>query len=157
MATEKEPELRFYDSEEYAEIPAGDWDQEGTTCILVDAEGRVLLHLRDDIATIRYPNHWTLPGGVVEPGETPERTIRRELEEEIGRAPDEVREVGRIVDAYRNLIHVYAAPFPVPLGQLTLGEGQALGYYGASQLAEMTVTPHALVVLRRFLGSRNAC
>lgn len=156
MATEKEPALRFYAPEEYAGIPAGAWDQEGTACVLTDAEGRVLLQLRDDIATIRYPNHWSLPGGVVEPGETPERTIRRELEEEIGRAPDELREVGRIVDAYRNLIHIYAAPFPVPLAQLALGEGQALGYYAASQLGEINLTPDALVILRWFLGRRSA-
>ncbi|MGI9389426.1 MAG: NUDIX domain-containing protein [Boseongicola sp.] len=40
--------------------------------------------LRDDIASIPYPDHWDLPGGGREGQETPEETVLRETEEEIG-------------------------------------------------------------------------
>ncbi|MDT7789287.1 MAG: 8-oxo-dGTP diphosphatase, partial [Pseudonocardiales bacterium] len=31
-----------------------------------------------------YKNHWDIPGGYLEPGETPSEACRREIEEELG-------------------------------------------------------------------------
>src|SRR5690554_6121717 len=55
------------------------------SAMLYNARGQVLLQLRDDKPGIPYPNHWTLFGGQVEKGETPDQAIRRELQEELGR------------------------------------------------------------------------
>lgn len=49
---------------------------------LVDADGRVLLAQRPPGKTLA--GLWEFPGGKVEPGETPEETLIRELREEIG-------------------------------------------------------------------------
>ena len=49
---------------------------------LVDADGRVLLAQRPEGKPLA--GLWEFPGGKVEPGETPEETIVRELREEIG-------------------------------------------------------------------------
>jgi 8-oxo-dGTP diphosphatase len=51
-------------------------------CALVDTEGRVLLAQRPPGKSLA--GLWEFPGGKVEPGETPEETLVRELEEEIG-------------------------------------------------------------------------
>jgi 8-oxo-dGTP diphosphatase len=51
-------------------------------CALVDADGRVLLAQRP--AHKQLGGLWEFPGGKVEPGETPEETVVRELNEEIG-------------------------------------------------------------------------
>ena len=51
-------------------------------CALVDADGRVLLTQRPEGKALA--GLWEFPGGKVEPGETPEETLIRELEEEIG-------------------------------------------------------------------------
>jgi 8-oxo-dGTP pyrophosphatase MutT (NUDIX family) len=56
--------------------------------ILENAEGEVLLLLRDNKSTPVFPNHWTLIGGKVENGETPETAARRQLEEETGLKTD---------------------------------------------------------------------
>jgi mutator protein MutT len=47
--------------------------------VAVDGEGRVLLVRRGHAPSV---GEWTLPGGRVEPGETPEAAIVRELREE---------------------------------------------------------------------------
>jgi 8-oxo-dGTP pyrophosphatase MutT (NUDIX family) len=51
--------------------------------ILVGSDERYLMQLRDQKAGIFFPGHWGLFGGAVDPGESPERTLRRELEEEL--------------------------------------------------------------------------
>jgi len=50
-------------------------------CALVDADGRVLLAQRPQGKPMA--GLWEFPGGKVEPGETPERSLIRELKEEL--------------------------------------------------------------------------
>ena len=48
--------------------------------VLRDPEGRVLL------CELSYKKEWDLPGGVVDPGESPATCVEREIREELGRA-----------------------------------------------------------------------
>ena len=50
-------------------------------CALVDADGRVLLAQRPQGKSMA--GLWEFPGGKVEPGGTPERSLIRELKEEL--------------------------------------------------------------------------
>lgn len=47
-------------------------------------DGRILTYLRDDRAGLRWPAHWDLPGGGLEPGESAEQGVLREVFEEFG-------------------------------------------------------------------------
>lgn len=53
-----------------------------SACALVDADGRILIAQRPEGKALA--GLWEFPGGKVEPGETPEETLIRELAEELG-------------------------------------------------------------------------
>lgn len=89
-------------------------------------QGKFLMQLRDNIPGIIYPGHWAFFGGHIEPDETPEDAVKRELLEEIGYCPPAVSEFGLYSDE-KAIRHVFHAPLTVELDQLVLGEGWDMG------------------------------
>ena len=59
-------------------------DPQTVAIIITNDQNEVLLQLRDNNPNISFANHWTLPGGVVDPGEDHEVAAQRELFEETG-------------------------------------------------------------------------
>ena len=85
-------------------------------------QNKFLLQLRDDIPGIIYPGHWGLFGGHIEPGETPDVAVKRELLEEIGYSPPILSKFNCYSDS-KVVRHVYHAPLTVELNALVLAEG----------------------------------
>jgi 8-oxo-dGTP pyrophosphatase MutT (NUDIX family) len=59
-------------------------DRHIAAAVMVAEDGRYLLQLRDDKPGLHLAGHWALFGGGIEPGESAEAALRRELVEELG-------------------------------------------------------------------------
>jgi len=93
-----------------------------------------LIQLRDDRQTIVAPGRWGLFGGHMEPGETAEQALRRELLEEIGYSPTQVRPWFRSVTGGR-VRHVFRVELGVDPQQLLLREGQDMTLASLAELS----------------------
>ena len=107
--------------------------------VIRDARGRILLARRTegrDLAGL-----WEFPGGKVEPGETPEAALARELHEELGIEAVAGAAVVRVPQRYphkRLLLDVREVGFRgTPKGL----DGQALAWVPARKLADYAMPP----------------
>ena len=109
--------------------------------IIENSEGEILLLLRDNKSTIMFPNHWTLVGGKVEDGETPETAAHRELAEETGLKA--TLEFWTRYDRQHPLFivdqHVYTMKMDVAQDGLVLGEGQALQFFKQDEIKRLKI------------------
>ena len=96
-------------------------------------DGRWLMQLRDEIPSIVAPGCWGLFGGHLDPGETPEQGLLRELQEEISWQPPAL-ELVMVHHIHRRTAHVFRAELSVPLEQLQLLEGQDMALVSAEEL-----------------------
>jgi 8-oxo-dGTP diphosphatase len=98
--------------------------------LLFDPAARLLIYLRDDKADIPFPNHWDFFGGHVEPSESPEQALVREVKEELGVELRQWRFFRRYQclhgDAYPNLKYIYYGRIDRSAVDLSLLEGQRL-------------------------------
>ena len=98
-------------------------------------DNRYLMQLRDDIPGILYPGYWGLFGGHLEPGESPNSGIKRELLEEIGYCPPQLEKFG--CDTDEGIIrHIYHGQLTVGLEELVLQEGMDMGLLSPEQVRD---------------------
>lgn len=90
--------------------------------VILYQDNKFLLQLRDNIPNIISPGCWGLFGGHLEPGETPEIAVQREVKEEITYELTKFKKFG-IYAEEKVVRHVYHAPLLVELNQLVLHEG----------------------------------
>jgi 8-oxo-dGTP pyrophosphatase MutT (NUDIX family) len=123
--------------------------------LIVAADGRLLLQLRDNKREVTGAGKWGFFGGHVEPGERPVEAFLREMDEELGWRPRHLEryttvEIDR--DGWHVTSHAFAAHLDVPLDALTLGEGQAMALFTADALPPET-TPSVRPVIAGFAAS----
>jgi 8-oxo-dGTP diphosphatase len=106
--------------------------------IIENMAGEVLLLLRDDKPDLTFPNFWTLVGGKIQDGETPEMAAQRELEEETGLKANLSfwKRYNRcypyfVVDQY-----IYLAKIDSSAVSLVLGEGQDFQFFKPAEVKD---------------------
>ncbi|KOR36764.1 MULTISPECIES: NUDIX hydrolase [Planktothricoides] len=100
---------------------------------ILHQDSKFLLQLRDNIPTINHPGYWAFFGGHVEPNETPEAAVKRELEEEIGYAPAVISWFDSFVTP-EVVRHIYYGDLTVDMNQLVLNEGWDMGLWTVEEI-----------------------
>lgn len=135
-------------------------ERAGVGVIELDRWGRVLLQLRDaDLPPERWPDTWSLPGGMIEPGEPADAAALREFEEETGALLEELK-LFRVYRAGKELPgligydeHVYYVDADLDEALLEVNEGQAFRYFAPDELDGLAMPGHARAILGEFFAS----
>jgi 8-oxo-dGTP diphosphatase len=128
------------------------------SAILANSRGEVLMQLRDNRSGLLFPGYWTLPGGMVEQGESPDEAIRRELMEEMELSLPLAYWLAYNTRRGRlNLIrvrqHLYTGRLDTPAEEITLHEGQALRYVSAGEMDALPLAFGFLPILRNYFST----
>ena len=102
---------------------------------ILHQDGKFLLQLRDNIPTIVHPGYWAFFGGHIEPGETPEVAVKREILEEIGYEMPTVESFGAF-ETPEVVRHMFYAPLTVEIGDLELHEGWDLDLWTLEEIKQ---------------------
>lgn len=121
--------------------------------LIVLDDGRYLLQRRDQIPGIFYPGHWGLFGGAMEPSETPEAAMARELGEELGLTPSAIEHLtdfsftfGRFGTIVRHFFQI--SVLSSALTNLRLLEGSEMRAFSASEILNLPrVVPYDLFAI----------
>ena len=130
----------------------------GALLIPVDGTGRILLQLRDYGPHTVHPGKWSLFGGQIEEGESPDAAVIREFHEEVGIAvpPASLRPFARTLSTPgRRRIYVFAAVLNITPKDVRLHEGAGFGFIEPQNLPDLDMIPFARAVLDRFV--RETC
>jgi 8-oxo-dGTP diphosphatase len=104
---------------------------------VIERSGQILIAQRKNLG--HHPLKWEFPGGKVEPGETPEAAVIRELDEELGIAARLERELlryeyqypgrGRILLIFYRVVDFDGAPQNLDFQQIRWEQPERLGDY----------------------------
>ena len=132
----------------------------GVGVIEIDRWGRLLLQLRDaDLPPERYPDMWSIPGGILEPGEAPDAGALREFEEETGQLLETLklyRVYRREVDlptSLTDVFHIYYVDADIEEALIEVNEGQAFRYFAPAELGALAMPAHTRHILDEFVVS----
>ena len=99
---------------------------------------KYLFQLRDNDASIPYPNKWSFFGGEVDKDENFEETLERELLEELHWCPNKFFYLAKDTDKMNNCnINYYLVHCELPDHKLILGEGQAMKWFTIQEIMDL--------------------
>lgn len=121
-------------------------------CALIERDDCVLMAQRP--AHKHLGGKWEFPGGKVEPGETPEAALHRELQEELGCTVEILRALAPHTHAYAT-VTVQLIPFVVRLlpasGAPQTHEHAALRWVPVGELASLDLPEADLPIIAGYL------
>ncbi|SDZ93396.1 (deoxy)nucleoside triphosphate pyrophosphohydrolase [Pedobacter hartonius] len=117
------------------------------SCALITGHnGKVLVAQRSSV--MRLPLKWEFPGGKVEPGETPEECLLRELAEELGVVVEIVKAMAPHEHAEIRLIPFVCV---IRLGEIKLAEHAAFRWLGPDEMNTVDWAEADIPVVQQYL------
>ncbi|MFT4308038.1 MAG: NUDIX domain-containing protein [Candidatus Woesearchaeota archaeon] len=120
--------------------------------------GDFLFHLRDAKPDIADPGRWSLIGGSIDDGESPEQAAKREVFEEIGIRIEKLRYLATIdaVDVVKGVRHplriaLFLSEIDGDASDIALTEGQEVRYFSLDAIMERDLKPE----FKRFIFMRR--
>ena len=113
--------------------------------VIVNEDNKILLLKRADDKDIWMPNKWALVGGAIEKGETPQKAVEREINEETGL---EIKKFTKSFSIQRNtdsVEHVFACRYKGEPTDIRLNdENTNYGWYDTSEMKFLNIVPHLM-------------
>ena len=124
------------------------------TCAIIERAGRVLATQRS--AAMSMPHKWEFPGGKIDPGETAEECLRRELLEEIGIQARIGRSLPASTHQYPTFtITLHSFVCTIEEGEIVLHEHEALLWLEPGELLCLDWAEADIPVLEAYLATNG--
>jgi 8-oxo-dGTP diphosphatase len=123
--------------------------RKGSSIIFINDTEQILLFLRDNIPDLPYPNMWDVPGGHVEPDESPENCIIREMKEEMDLILNEFELFSKIEFEDR-IEYTFWARADLDIDEIELTEGQRLKWFSRDDAKQTPLAYGFNEILEKF-------
>ncbi len=128
--------------------------------LLLNSKNEILLQ-KKDLGYLWFPGKWCMFGGGIEPEEDPMQTLTRELKEELGSVPSEVRlfKKTRYTENYfenrkrGGEFHVYTGLFTGKISDISLNEGGGFAFFAKEELSSVPIIDYNLVAINEYYDS----
>jgi 8-oxo-dGTP diphosphatase len=123
-------------------------------CAIIERDGLVLAAQRKE--GMRLALKWEFPGGKIDPGESPEECLKRELIEEMGVEIDLGRPLDPVTHQY-SFFAVTLYPFVCTIhsGDITLHEHAAIRWLPPEELLSLDWAEADIPLIEHYLQSRK--
>ncbi|MAG79059.1 hypothetical protein CMI40_01640 [Candidatus Pacearchaeota archaeon] len=128
--------------------------------IIVNNKNEVLLQKKTlDYLTVPG-GYWTVFGGEIEDGETPEQALKREVKEEIAFNINKFK-LSKIKDyklptAFYGKRYIFEGLFDQEISSIILKEGAGFAFFNISEINSIKVDPLCLEVLKEYFQEQQS-
>jgi 8-oxo-dGTP diphosphatase len=113
--------------------------------VIVNNDNKILLLKRSDYEKQWMPNKWSLVGGAIEKGETPQKAVEREIMEETGLEIKKFSKSFTIETHQDSIEHVFACRYDGEPTDIKLNdENSNYGWYDISEMEYLDIVPHLI-------------
>lgn len=119
--------------------------KQNAIAVIVNGDNKILLLKRSDYEKQWMPNKWSLVGGAIEKGETPEKACSREIKEETGLDINNFVKSFKIQRRSDSIEHIFACKYDDTPTSIELNkENSSYGWFDVDEMDSLDKVPHLI-------------